>query len=152
MPAVQLAARDDKARRAVVQALPQSAVPFFREYLRGRDENAKIWPGSWKHEPIKMLHIDLAVADIPYSVDGPDGPLFADFHALRHTYIASLDVPGMTPKQAMQLARHKDPALTMNVYGRAQLRELSAAANLAFGGGILLSGGVAGACTKACTG
>ena len=35
-----------------------------------------------------MLRGDLAAAGIPYTVEGPDGPLFADFHALRHSFIA----------------------------------------------------------------
>jgi len=31
-----------------------------------------------------MLHLDLEAAGIPYAAEGPDGPLFADFHSLRH--------------------------------------------------------------------
>ena len=52
-----------------------------------------------------MLRIDLDAAAIPYAVEGPDGPLYADFHALRHCYIALLDKSGATLKEAMQLAR-----------------------------------------------
>ena len=52
-------------------------------------------------------------------MEGPDGPLYADFHSLRHSYIALLDKSGATLKEAMQLARHSDPKLTMAVYGRA---------------------------------
>lgn len=74
-----------------------------------------------------MVKRDLEDAGIPYVVQGPDGPLFADMHALRHAYIARLDKPGMTLKRAMQLARHKDPKLTMRIYGRAQLAELGQA-------------------------
>ena len=74
-----------------------------------------------------MLQADLEAAGIPYAVEGPDGPLFADFHALRHSYVALLDRAGLTLKQAMQLARHSDPKLTAAVYGRAQLRDLAAA-------------------------
>jgi hypothetical protein len=74
-----------------------------------------------------MLRIDLDAAGIPYTVEGPDGPLYADFHALRHSYIAMLDRSGATLKEAMQLARHSDPKLTMAVYGRAQLHDLAGA-------------------------
>src|SRR5262249_55126094 len=74
-----------------------------------------------------MLREDLAAAGIPYVVEGPDGPLHADFHALRHSYVALLDQAALTLKQAMQLARHSDPKLTMAVYGRAALHTLSAA-------------------------
>src|SRR5262249_51789481 len=71
--------------------------------------------------------IELEVAGIPYVIEGPDGPLFADFHSLRHSYIALLDKSGATLKEAMQLARHSDPKLTMAIYGRAQLHDLGQA-------------------------
>ena len=74
-----------------------------------------------------MLRLDLEAAGIPYTVEGPDGPLYADFHALRHSYIALLDKSGATLKEAMQLARHSDPKLTMARYGRAQLHDLAEA-------------------------
>jgi hypothetical protein len=74
-----------------------------------------------------MLAADLESAGIPYAVDGPDGPLYADFHALRHSYIAMLDRTGATLKEAMQLARHSDPKLTMAVYGRVRLHDLGEA-------------------------
>jgi hypothetical protein len=74
-----------------------------------------------------MLRIELDACGIAYSVEGPDGPLYADFHSLRHSYIALLDKSGATLKEAMQLARHSDPKLTMAVYGRAQLHDLAAA-------------------------
>src|SRR5262249_49593374 len=44
-----------------------------------------------------------------------------------HSYIALLDKSGATLKEAMQLARHSDPKLTMAVYGRAQLLDLGKA-------------------------
>jgi integrase len=74
-----------------------------------------------------MLRIDLAAAGIPYVVEGPDGPLYAAFHALRHSFIALLDKSGATLKEAMQLTRHSDPKLTMARYGRAQLHDLAEA-------------------------
>jgi hypothetical protein len=71
-----------------------------------------------------MLRIDLEPAGVPYVIDGPDGPLYADLHALRHSFIAMLDLSGATLKQAMQLARHSDPKLTAARYGRARLNDL----------------------------
>src|SRR3954454_10031953 len=59
--------------------------------------------------------------------NGPDGHLYPDFNSLRHSYIALLDKSGATLKEAMQLARHSDPKLTMAVYGRAALHDLGAA-------------------------
>ncbi len=74
-----------------------------------------------------MFRMDLKAAGIPYVVQGPDGPLFADFHCLRHSFIALLDKSGATLKEAMHLARHSDPKLTMAVYGKAQLHDLGEA-------------------------
>src|SRR2546422_1750509 len=74
-----------------------------------------------------MLRIDLDAPGIPYVAEGPDGPRYADFHALRHSFIAMLDRSGATLKEAMQLARHSDPKLTMAVYGRARLHDLGEA-------------------------
>src|SRR5262249_24862075 len=87
-----------------------------------------VWPGTWADgDAAEMLRIDLEAAGVPYVVEGPDGPLYADFHSLRHSYIALLDRSGATLKEAMQLARHSDPKLTMAVYGRAQLHDLGKA-------------------------
>jgi hypothetical protein len=80
-----------------------------------------------------MLRYDLREAGIPYRVEGPDGPLFADFHALRHTYIASLKRAGVSLSAAMRLARHGDPRLTAAVYGREDLDELASAVDLVAG-------------------
>src|SRR5262249_2464570 len=74
-----------------------------------------------------MFWADLEAAGIPYAVEGPDGPLYADFHSLRHSYLALLDRAGLSLKMAMQLARHGGPKLTMARYGRAQLHELGKA-------------------------
>jgi hypothetical protein len=54
-------------------------------------------------------------------------PAHADFHSLRHSYVALLDRAGVSLEQAMQLARHSDPRLTMARYGRAQIHDLGAA-------------------------
>jgi hypothetical protein len=54
----------------------------------------------------------IAGAGIPYSVEGPDGPLFADFHALRHSYITALGRGGVDLRTAQELAGHSTPVLT----------------------------------------
>ncbi|MDZ4848411.1 MAG: site-specific integrase [Pirellulaceae bacterium] len=41
---------------------------------------------------------------------------YADFHALRKTFITNLSKSGVSPKMAQSLARHSDINLTMNVY------------------------------------
>src|SRR5262249_62048585 len=83
---------------------------------------------TWSHNAAEMPHIAVDVAGTPDAVEGSDGrTLYADFHSLRHSFIALLDRSGATLKEAMQLARHSDPKLTMAVYGRAHLHDLGAA-------------------------
>src|SRR5436305_13602476 len=60
-----------------------------------------------------MLKQDLAAASIPY-VD--ESKRYADFHALRHTFITNMVKSGVSPKAAQSLARHSTIDLTMNVY------------------------------------
>ena len=60
-----------------------------------------------------MLKHDLQAAGIPF-VD--ENGLYADFHALRHTFITNMVRSGVNPKTAQSLARHSTIDLTMNVY------------------------------------
>ena len=43
-------------------------------------------------------------------------PHWVDFHALRMTYITRLQRAGVSPREAMELARHSDMRLTMKTY------------------------------------
>jgi integrase len=126
-PTVTLAAEHAKNGRTAVQPLPPDIVETLREYLAGRPEGKPVWPGTWVGKAAEMLRGDLETAGIAYVAEGADGPLYADFHSLRHSYIALLDRGGATLKEAMQLARHSDPKLTMAVYGRARLHDLGEA-------------------------
>ncbi len=123
-PTVTLPGEFAKNGRTAVQPLPADAAQVLRVYLEGRPAGVPIWPGLATSRPADMLKVDLETAGIPYIVDGPDGPLHADFHALRHSFIAALDRAGASLKEAMQLARHGDPRLTMAVYGRAPTQQL----------------------------
>lgn len=109
------------------QPIPPDAAAILQGYLQDKPVRKPLWPGTWRGSTASMLLPDLEAAGIAYTTDGPDGLLFADFHSLRHTFIALLDRAGLTLKQAMQLARHSDPRLTARVYGRANLDELSQA-------------------------
>jgi len=128
-PTATLAATNAKNGKTAVQPLPPDVADFLREYLRDRLRGEPVWPGTWAagRKAAKMLRIDLDAAGVPYVADGPSGALYVDFHSLRHAFIALLDKSGATLKEAMQLARHSDPKLTMAVYGRAQLHDLGEA-------------------------
>ncbi len=156
-PTVTLSAEDAKNGRTAVQPLPPDVAEALRGYLAGRPADRPVWPGKWFKHAAEMLRVELDACGIPYAVEGPDGPLYADFHALRHSFIALLDKSGATLKEAMQLARHSDPKLTMAIYGKAQLHDLGEAvgrlpALLGKGAGpeqeALRATGTDGACTN----
>lgn len=60
----------------------------------------------------RMMRVDLEAAGIPYAVPRPDGPRYADFHALRHTYLTLLGRHGVDLRTAQELAGHSRPELT----------------------------------------
>jgi integrase len=126
-PVAALPGKRTKNKRPACQPLPGDVADAFRDYLLGRARDVPVWRREQLREIVVALRNDLEAAGIPYAVDGPDGPLFFDFHSLRHSYVLLLDRSGATVKEAMQLARHSDPKLTMARYGRAQLHDLGAA-------------------------
>src|SRR5262245_47542823 len=74
----------------------------------------------------EMLRLDLEAASIPYEVAGPDGPLYADFHSLRHSYITALGRGGVELRTAQELAGHSTPVLTAR-YSHRRLYDLATA-------------------------
>ena len=128
-PTVTLPTTLTKNGQTAIQPLPPDLVEMLRGFLADRLADVHLWPGSWFQDAAEMLRFELKAAGIPYVTAGPDGPLFTDFHALRHSFIALLDRSGATLKEAMQLARHSDPKLTMARYGRAQIHDLGEAVN-----------------------
>jgi integrase len=125
-PTVTLAGACTKNGKAASQPIPPDVAERLRSYLAGRVVDSPVWPGTWHERAADMLRIDLDAAGIPYAVEGADGLHYADFHAaLRHSYVRLLDKAGATLKEAMQLARHSDPKLTMKVYGKARQSDLA---------------------------
>jgi integrase len=126
-PIVRLPGGYTKNKKMAEQPLPVDVANLLRDYLAGKPANRPIWPGTWYERAADMLRVDLDAAGVPYVVEGGEGPLYADFHCLRHSFVALLDRSGATLKEAMQLARHSDPKLTMKIYGRARRHDLAGA-------------------------
>jgi hypothetical protein len=72
---------------------------------------------------MKVIRADFKTAGIPL-VDERGHRV--DFHALRMTYITRLQRAGVSPREAMELARHSDMRLTMKTYTDAGQLPLAA--------------------------
>jgi integrase len=128
-PTVTLAARSNKNRKLQVQPIPPDLAALLRDYLRDKPVGQPLWQGTWSDKGAEMLRIDLEAAGIPYVIDGPDGPLYADFHALRHSYISALGRAGVELRTAQELAGHSTPVLTAR-YSHRRLHDLAGAVEL----------------------
>src|SRR5262247_75092 len=87
-----------------------------------------VWGGTWAkdHRGAEMLRGDLKAAGITYAVEAPDGPLYADFHSLRHSYLTLLGRGGVDLRTAQELAGHSTPVLTMR-HSHRRLHDLAGA-------------------------
>jgi integrase len=127
-PTVILAARRNTSRVLKEQPIPPDLAELLRDYLRPKPAKLPVWAGTWtRHgKGAEILRLDLKAAGIPYSVPGPDGPPFADFHALRHTYLTLGGRAGIDLRTLQELAEHSSPALTAR-YSHRRLHDLAGA-------------------------
>jgi integrase len=127
-PTVTLAARENKSRKPKVQPLSPDLVELLHSYLADKPGGQPVWGGTWAEDrrAAEMLRLDLEAAGIPYEVEGPDGPLYADFHALRHTYLTLGARAGIDLRTLQELAGHSTPTLTAR-YSHRRLHDLAGA-------------------------
>ncbi len=123
IPAVTLPVRGNKARRELINAMPADLVDALRVWLEGKQPGEPVWSGPWAAEKLaaSMLRSDLAEAEIPYIVEGPNGPEHADFHSLRHTSITTLRRSGGDLRAQQAMAGHSSPVVTAR-YSQVDLR------------------------------
>ena len=120
-PSVTVRAAYCKVGREDELPLLPGAARDLRRRLDGIGRDAPVFPlPRDRKQVIRMLRKDLDAAGIPYQDE--DGR-FADFHALRHTFITNLALGGTAPKVAMDLARHSDVNLTMQRYSHTVLED-----------------------------
>ena len=129
-PSVTLAARFNKARRLKVQPLPADVAEALCRYLADKPGNSAVWGGTWArdHRGAEMLRLDLEAAGIAYAVEGPDGPEYADFHSLRHSFLTLGGRSGIDLRTLQELAGHSKPELTAR-YSHRRLHDLTGAVN-----------------------
>ena len=123
-PTVTVKAAYSKGRRLNVLPWPSEILAELKAWLTGKSEGLPLWPGKWAANRYggKMLRKDIEAAGLEYK--NADG-LFADFHALRHTYITNLGRHGVPLTTAQKLARHSTPVLTAARYTHIDLGEQS---------------------------
>lgn len=117
-----------KGRREDHQPIRREFAQRLAAYLAGRPAAEPIW--KVPPEPIDLLRDyrtgagDLDRAGIPY-IDAEGR--FADFHALRHTFVCRLVRAGVHPKECQVLARHASITTTMNYYAHLRLSDTARA-------------------------
>jgi len=123
-PTVTVAAAYSKRRRDDVLALRPDVAAELRVHLALKAPAAPAFAMPPRRETAPMFRADLAAAGIAYADD--EGK-FADFHALRHTFITHLARSGVHPKVAQVLARHSTITLTMDRYSHTILEDRTSA-------------------------
>lgn len=130
-PTVVIAAKRSKKWTSATIPLACGLAGQLRTFLANKPAGAPIWYGSGTcardGKGAEILRRDLAVVGIPYRLDTLDGPRFADFHAIRHSYVTALAAAGVNPKDLQTLARHADPAMTLGLYSHTTPEALAAA-------------------------
>jgi integrase len=151
---VTVCAAYSKHRSTDVQPLPKALAERLKAWI-GRKR--PLWSNLTQHTS-KMLKADLEAAGIEYKMQGQDGPLFADFHALRHTFCTAICRTNAPIKDMLEMTRHTSADLFLKTYAKTNIRnKANVAAQLPdFRAGEpeeqrTSQGGESG-CTRGCTG
>ncbi len=114
-PTVTVTAASAKNRwERTLPLLPELAAEVST-HLRGRMPQAIAFPlpRSFRDKATRWLRFDLEVAGLPCQ---DDAGRFADFHALRASFVSGLIRSGASPKVVQSLARHSSAEMTLGVY------------------------------------
>jgi integrase len=109
-PTVSLDGQFTKSGKPAHQPIPSSLLSELRSWLASKPAHGSIFPHD--RNSSLMIKADLKAAGIP-----------ADphcFHGLRHSYTSWVVQSGASVKDAMELARHSDPDLTLGTYAHTR--------------------------------
>jgi len=144
-PAIALDAKCSKRRKADVQPIRSELAESLRLWLEGKPASSPVWPGWWRDQAAEMIRADLRRAKARWiretqnrkerrtrlgseflGVEDASGRI-ADFHSLRVSYITLLVKSGVSVKVAQELARHSTPTLTLGIYTKLGVHDLTGA-------------------------
>ena len=109
-PILKVKAACSKHRREDTLPMHPELVAMVRDWIKGMDPDAELFPRLDKKKTWYMVQKDLERVGIPYET--AEG--IADFHAAgRHSHVTGLLRNGATLVQAKELARHADVRMTM---------------------------------------
>jgi integrase len=126
-PTVTVEAAYSKRRRKDVLPLRAELAEDLQKIMATLTPQTPVFNLPREDAIIDMLRADLDRAGIDY-ID--EAGLFADFHALRHSFITNLVLGGASPKTAQELARHSTITLTMDRYTHTYRGDLADALNV----------------------
>jgi len=121
---VTVEAKHSKRRREDTLPLRPALAAELRSFLATKMPGVEVFKMPLHGHSVAMFRGDLQDAGIVYCDDAGH---FADFHALRHTFISNLARAGVHPKVAQTLARHSSIELTMQRYTHTVLEDQSQA-------------------------
>ena len=142
-PFIRLEAGKAKNRKTTAQPIRLDLAAMLADFLDGRKRDARAL--RVHEQTAAMMRLDLRRAKARWvkattdpaerrqrlrdaflaAVDG-DGRVL-DFHSWRSTYITGLVRSGASVKVTQQLARHSTPTLTLNLYGKLGIHDLTGA-------------------------
>lgn len=121
-PTIVVPAAYTKNRHETVHPIRHDLAEQLRPWLATKPPGERVFAvKDLRQNTARVMRRDLAAAGIAYK-DREDQ--FADFHALRHTYVTEIVRAGASMKEAQTLARHSTPELTFRVYAHTRLHDL----------------------------
>jgi site-specific recombinase XerD len=121
-PTITVLACYSKNRQEAVQPISAALADQIRPWLACKPRGKPVFEGM-KIRTAELLRRDLKAAGVPYRTD--DGVV--DFHSFRGDYISALVASGASVKTCQVLARHADPSLTIGIYAKTSLHDISGA-------------------------